>query len=117
MISPRVARDLRDEDFDVVAIKSDRPGLEAVADREVLRRGAVEHRALVTNDVLDIQLIHNRMLADGDEHYGIIFTDDSSMPRNKASNPLWVRTLKQFLAANRSEDALRNRISFLTGSR
>ena len=113
MISPRIARELRREGFDVVAVKADRPELEALADREVLRHAAVERRALVSNDVLDFQLIHNRMLANGEEHYGILFTDDGTMPRNKASMPLWVRTLKRFLEANPSEDALRNRISFL----
>jgi predicted nuclease of predicted toxin-antitoxin system len=113
MISPRIARELRREDFDVVAVKADRPELEALADREVLRHAAVERRALVSNDVLDFQLIHNRMLAGGEEHCGILFTDDAAMPRNKASIPLWVQTLKSFLEANLTDEALRNRISFL----
>ena len=113
MISPRIARDLRSEGFDVVAVKADRPSLEALADREVLRHSASEHRALVSNDVLDFQLIHNRMLAGGEDHYGVIFTDDMAMPRNKASNRLWVQTLKCFLEANSSEGALRNRVAFL----
>ena len=113
MISPRIARELRHEGFDVVAIKADRPELEALADREVLRRAADERRGLVSNDVLDFRLIHNRMLADDEEHYGILFTDDAAMPRNKASIPLWVQTLKHFLEDNPVEDALRNRVTFL----
>ena len=85
MISPKIARELRGRgDFDVQAIKGDRPDLEAVADREIVRRIAAEQRTLVTNDVLDFQLIHNQMLAAGEEHYGLIFTSDSTMPRNKA---------------------------------
>ena len=113
MISPRIARELRREGFDVVAVKADRPELEALADREVLRHAAAERRALVSNDVLDFQPIHNRMLADGEDHYGILFTDDVAMPRNKGSIPLWVQTLKGFLEANLADEALRNRISFL----
>jgi predicted nuclease of predicted toxin-antitoxin system len=113
MISPRIARELRREGFDVVAIKADRPEWEALADREVLRHAAAERRALLSNDVLDFQLIHNRMLADGEAHYGILFTDDVAMPRNKASIPFWVETLKGFLEANPTDEALRNRISFL----
>jgi predicted nuclease of predicted toxin-antitoxin system len=113
MISPRIARELRQGGFDVVAIKADRPELEALADGEVLRRATRERRALVSNDVLDFRLIHNRTLADGDEHYGILCTDDAVMPRNKASIPLWVQTLQHFLDANLAEDALRNRVSFL----
>lgn len=114
MISPKIARELRGRgDFDVQAIKGDRPDLEAVADREVVRRIAAEQRTLVTNDVLDFQLIHNQLLAAGEEHYGLIFTSDSTMPRSKASIPLWVRTLEKVLAEHPSNDALRNRVRHL----
>lgn len=113
MISPRVSRELRHGGFDVVAVKADRPELEALADAEVLRHAAAERRAVVSDDILDFQLIHNRMLAEGEKHYGILFTDDVAMPRSKASIPLWVETLKRFLEANPAEGALRNRISFL----
>jgi predicted nuclease of predicted toxin-antitoxin system len=114
MISPKIARELRGRgDFDVQAIKGDRPDLEAVADREIVRRIAVERRTLVTNDVLDFQLIHNQMLAAGEEHYGLIFTSDSSMPRNKASIPLWVSALEKVLTEPSAEDALKNRVSHL----
>jgi predicted nuclease of predicted toxin-antitoxin system len=113
MISPRIARELRQKGFDVVAVKADRPEWEALADREVLRHASAEHRALVSNDVLDFQLIHGRMLADGEGHYGILFTNDAAMPRNKASIPLWIKELSRFLDSNPGEDALRNRIAFL----
>ena len=114
MISPKIARELRGRrDFDVQAIKGDRPDLEAVADREIVRRIAAEQRTLVTNGVLDFQLIHNQMLAAGEEHYGLIFTGDSTMPRNKASIPLWVRTLKKVLTEHPASDALQNRVRHL----
>ena len=113
MISPRVARELRNKGFDVVAVKADRPEWEALPDREILRHAAAEGRALVSNDVLDFQLIHNRMMGEGHGHYGIVFTDDAAMPRNKASIPLWVKALGSFLEANRDEETLRNRIAFL----
>lgn len=114
MISPKIARELRGRgDFDVEAIKGDRPDLEAVADREIARRTAVEQRTLVTNDVLDFQLIHNQMLAAGEEHYGLIFTSDSTMPRNKTSIPLWVKTLEKVLTEHPTSDALKNRVRHL----
>lgn len=113
MISPRIARELRAKDFDVQAIKSDRPDLETVADREIVRRMAAEKRAVVTNDVLDFQLIHNQVQASGEEHYGLVFTSDATMPRNKASIPLWVKTLKELLEENPADDALRNRVRHL----
>jgi predicted nuclease of predicted toxin-antitoxin system len=114
MISPKIARELRGRgDFDVQAIKGDRPDLEAIADREIVRRIAVERRTLVTNDVLDFQLIHNQMLAAGEEHYGLIFTSDSTMPRNKASIPLGVSALEKVLTEHSAEDALKNRVRHL----
>jgi predicted nuclease of predicted toxin-antitoxin system len=113
-ISPKIARELRGRgDFDVQAIKGDRPDLEAVADREIVRRIAAEQRTLVTNDVLDFQLIHNQMLAAGEEHYGLIFTSDSTMPRNKTSIPLWVRSLAKVLTEHPADDALKNRVRHL----
>ena len=84
--------------------------MEAVADREIVRRIAAEQRTLVTNDVLDFQLIHNQMLAAGEEHYGLIFTSDSTMPRNKASIPLWVSSLAKVLTEHPANDALKNRV-------
>lgn len=115
MISPKIARELRGRGaFDVQAIKGDRPDLEAVADRDIIRRIAAEQRTLVTNDVLDFQLIHNQMLAAGEEHYGLIFTSDSTMPRNKASIPLWVNTLERVLTEHSAEDALKNRVRHLS---
>lgn len=114
MISPRIARELRRRGFDAQAIKADRPDLEALADGEVLRRAAAECRALVTNDVLDFQLLHNQLLAGEEEHYGLVFTSDATMPRNKASIPLWVKTLATLLEANPPDDALRNRVYHLS---
>jgi predicted nuclease of predicted toxin-antitoxin system len=113
MISPRIARELREKGFDVEAIKADRPDLEALADREIVRRVATDGRAIVSNDVLDFQLIHNQMQASGEEHYGMVFTSDVTMPRNKASVPLWVDALTQFLQTNPAGDALRNRVKHL----
>jgi predicted nuclease of predicted toxin-antitoxin system len=113
MISPRIARELRAAGHDVQAIKADRPELEALSDRDVLRRATAERRALVTNDVLDFRLVHNQLLADGEDHYGIVFTDDATMPRNKASIPFWLKTLGELLEANPADDALRNRVRHL----
>jgi predicted nuclease of predicted toxin-antitoxin system len=113
MISPRIARELRAEGFDVEAIKSDRPDLEAISDREIARRLSAEKRSVLTNDVLDFQLTHNQLQAAGEEHYGIVFTSDAKMPRNKASIPLWVKILSEFLEVHPADDTLRNRIRHL----
>lgn len=113
MISPKIARALRDRGLDVQAVKQDRPELESVPDREIVRRMAAERRVVVTNDVLDYQPIHDRVLTAGGEHYGMLFTYDTTMPRNKASIALWVDALEAFLADHPDEGALRNRIHHL----
>jgi predicted nuclease of predicted toxin-antitoxin system len=97
MISPRIARELRDRGHDVQAIKKDRPDLAGRSDREIVAAMALERRTLVTNDVADFQLIHDRMLAAGEEHAGMVFTFDASLPRNKAMIPLWVKRLEELL--------------------
>lgn len=113
MISPRIARALRDSDHDVQAIKGDRPDLESLADLELVRRMSAERRAIVTNNVKDFHPIHQRLIARGETHHGMAFTGDAAMPRSKAQIPLWVRALDSFLASHPDEDSLRNRIHHL----
>lgn len=113
MISPKVARELRAKGFDVQAIKADRPDLASIADQEIVRRMAAEKRTIVSNDILDFQLIHNRLLAAGEEHYGLVFTDDATIPRNKKAIRLWVDTLDELLTARPGNGALRNRVLHL----
>lgn len=78
-----------------------------------MRRMTIEHRAIVTNDIADFQAIHNRTLARSDEHYGMVFSLDATMPRNKASVPLWVQTLAEFLSEHKDEGAMQNRVHHL----
>jgi predicted nuclease of predicted toxin-antitoxin system len=113
MISPRIARELREDGHDVQAIKKDRADLNGRPDREIVRLMASERRAIVTNDVADFQPIHDRVLAAGEEHAGMIFTSDATMPRNKASIPLWVKRLDELLATYSDENTLRNRVQHL----
>ena len=113
MISPRVARELRGEGHDVQAIKHDRPDLTGRGDREIVRSMVAERRAIVTNDVADFQGIHDRLLAAGETHYGIVFTFDATMPRTKAAIPHWVQTLTGLLVAHRDKDSMRNRVHHL----
>ncbi len=110
LISPAVARDLRSRDYEVDAIKHDRPELQSLPDAEIVRRMAAERRAIVTNDIADFTPIHERIVAAGEEHYGMIFTDDAKLPRSSASVGVWVETLAAFLIAHPSDDALRNRV-------
>lgn len=113
MISPRIARELREQGHDVQAVKKDRPDLAGRGDRELVRQIATERRAIVTNDVADFQAIHNQLLATGDEHQGMVFTFDTTMPRTKDAIPQWVQALGELLAKHSSDDSLRNQIHHL----
>jgi len=113
MISWRVAGELRSRGHDVVAVKRDRPHLESRVDRTVLEAAAAEQRAVVTNNVRDYLAANARMRARGEDHYGVIYTYDDTLPRNKAAFPLWVTTLEELLRTHPADDALRNRAHHL----
>jgi predicted nuclease of predicted toxin-antitoxin system len=113
MISPRVARELREDEHDVQAIKKDRPDLASRHDREIVRQMASERRVIVTNNIADFQGIHDQFVAAGEEHHGMVFTFDATMPRTKAAIPHWVRALAGLLAEHGAADSLRNRVLHL----
>jgi predicted nuclease of predicted toxin-antitoxin system len=110
MIPPRIARELRAAGYDVQAIKKDRPELSGSAALELVRLMAVEERTIVTNDVGDFQAIHDRLIAAGDHHHGMIFTFDATLPRTKDAISSSVRTLGATLDAHAAADALRDRV-------
>lgn len=109
MISWRIAAELRQRGHDVIAVKRDRSELEQQPDGTVLEAAAAEQRAVVTYNVRDFRVAHERTLARGDTHYGVIYTFDDSLPRNKAAISLWVMTLERFLRTHEADDALLNR--------
>jgi predicted nuclease of predicted toxin-antitoxin system len=113
MISPRIARELREQGYDVQAVKQDRPDLSSRSDREIVRQMAAERRVIVTNDIADFQAIHDQFLAAGEPHYGMVFTFDAAMPRSKSAIPQWVQILAQLLAEHGDEESLRNRVHHL----
>lgn len=109
MISWRIAAELRKRGHDVVAVKRDRPELEQRPDGTVLGAASAEQRAVVTNNVRGFRVAHERVVECGEKHYGVVYTFDDSLPRNKAAISLWVTTLEQFVRAHPSDDALVNR--------
>ncbi|MGD0452009.1 MAG: DUF5615 family PIN-like protein [Solirubrobacteraceae bacterium] len=113
MISPRIARELRESGHDVHAFKKDRPDLASRSDRDLVRQMAAEQRAIVTNDIADFQAIHDQFAAAGDEHAGMIFTFDATMPRTKDAIPYWVRALSTLLGEHSEDGALPNRVLHL----
>jgi predicted nuclease of predicted toxin-antitoxin system len=113
MIPPQVARGLREARYDVQAIKWDRNDLLGSSDLDLVRCMATERRTIVTNDIDDFQKIHDQFLATGDEHHGMIFTFDATMPRTKDAIPQWVQTLTELLTEHTDVGSLRNRVHHL----
>lgn len=113
MISPRIARELRELGHDVQAVKKDRPDLVSRSDRELVRQMAAEQRAIVTNDIADFQAIHDQFVAAGDEHPGLLFTFDATMPRTKDAVSQWVQVLSGLLGEHSDDVSLVNQVHHL----
>lgn len=111
-LSPEIARQLRSRRHDVEAA-AERPDLVSLPDGELFARMAAERRAIVTNNVPDYVQLFNAALRNGEEHYGLLFTDDRSMPRGRHTIGLFVRVLDELLEAHPAEDALRNQLRWL----
>jgi hypothetical protein len=105
--SPEIARQLRNRGHDVIAV-AERPDLTSLSDRDILVRGASERRAVVTNNVGDFARLFHEFLSFEVDHFGIIFTDDRSMPRNKSGVGLFVKVLDGVLTTLPADDGLRN---------
>ncbi len=113
MISPRIARELREIGHDVQAVKKDRPDLVGRSDRELVRMMAAEGRVIVTNDIADFQAIHDQIMGTGGQHDGMVFTFDATMPRSKKSIDQWVTALAELIDSYSDGGSLRNRVLHL----
>lgn len=114
MLSPKIARQLRRRSHDVASIQEEHLHLQGAPDSDVLEQAAEERRAIVTNNIRDFMPLHRRWLIEGRRHYGIVLSDDKSLPRSHRSIGLWVRTLDHFLSTHLADDALVNGIHFLS---
>jgi len=48
-----------------------------------------------------------------EDHHGVIYSYDDTLPRHRAAFPLWVSALERFLEAHPVENALMNRVHHL----
>jgi len=77
MLSPAIARKLRERGNDVEAVAG-HPDRAALPDPEVMELARAEHRAVVTNNVRDFRPLHNEAIAPGGPgHFGVIFMPGS----------------------------------------
>jgi hypothetical protein len=88
-------------------------GLEGVDDESLLTAAVAQDRALLTNNVRDFALLARQWAARGDDHLGLAFTPDTSMPRARETMGLYVERLGELFEQNPGDEALRNRILWL----
>lgn len=73
MLSPAIAELLRARGHDVEAIRGRAPH-EALSDGEVMELARFEHRAVVTNNLVDFRPLHHEAIAPGGPgHLGMVF--------------------------------------------
>ena len=83
MLSADIAEQLRVRGHDVEAINR-HPQHEALSDGEVLDVARAEHRAVVTNNLVDFRVLHHEAITPGGAgHFGMVFMP-STYRRTKA---------------------------------
>jgi hypothetical protein len=114
--SPEIARQLRARGHDVVAV-TERAELIGLDDDELIRRMAQERRAIMTNNVKDFVPLATRTAVAADDHSGLLFTSDKSMPRRNDTIGRFVNALDEFLQPHQGDDdTYRNQIQWLSAS-
>jgi predicted nuclease of predicted toxin-antitoxin system len=111
--SPEIARQLRARGHDVVAV-AERAGLVGLSDEDLLRRMAQEQRAIMTNNVKDFMPLATRAAVAADDHYGLLFTSDRSMPRRSDTIGRFVDALDGFLRRHGDKESYRNQVQWLS---
>lgn len=109
MISPAVARGLRNRGHDVVATAE--RGAPGASDAAQLAFAIRERRALVTYNIGDFITLSKAAAYSGCDHWGIILISDRSVPGSRVGQ--LVRSLDLLLRDETDEDALKNRTIFL----
>lgn len=110
--SPQIAVELREAGFDVTSIK-ERPDLVGMPDAELLAAVTADRRALLTENVRDVRPLVDTLAAEGQSHYGVVFTAHRTMPRSTQTIGMYVRALTGLLARFPGDDDFRNAVEWL----
>ena len=81
-------------------------GWTALDDEALFEAWIAEQRALLTNNAQHLRPIATRLILEGRHHYGLVLTDDTTMPRRIAYIGLYVKSLADLLAAHPDDVAL-----------
>jgi predicted nuclease of predicted toxin-antitoxin system len=82
MIGPRVAQELRARGLDVIAV-AEGADLRALPDDAVLDVAREDGRAVVTLNIGDFARLHQRSLAEGRRHPGMVMVTAHAFPQNR----------------------------------
>lgn len=105
--SREIAGALRPLGHDVVAV-AERPELAGLPDAQLLLLMTAERRGIVTENWAHFARLLRQAVEDGLEHYGVVFTSRTQLPRGRRTIGLFVRVLDELLRANPADDALLN---------
>jgi hypothetical protein len=83
------------------------------ADRDVLQWATEHQRCLLTENVKDFMPLHRELMAQGDHHAGLVFTDPGQFPRSTAAIGLFVISLDFFIRSRPDDDLLVDRVEWL----
>jgi predicted nuclease of predicted toxin-antitoxin system len=106
-----IAIQLRAAGHDVAAVLE--LGMTGTADEALLAFAAAHGRALLTNNVRDFATIARLWATGGQDHCGLLFTSDESLPRGRGTIGLYIEVLSALLDAHAAEDALLNQVRWL----
>lgn len=82
MFHPRIATELGARGHDCVAVVAD-PALRESPDVELVAHAAAEHRAIVTNNVVDFERLRRQRTAAGEPMPPLVYTSDATFPRDR----------------------------------
>jgi hypothetical protein len=82
-------------------------------DEALLALCVAEQRALLTNNVGDFMAIARGWAVRGQQHSGLVFTSDASLPRTRAMIGTYVKLIDALLRENPKPDAYIDRIHWL----
>ena len=105
MLTPSIARGLRDCGFDAVTVLELR--LEGTPDASLLRIARDARRTIVTKNVRDFRRLQQQAFGDGDGHFGLILLA-RDIDTSRAATGRLVRTLAEIAAGHPGDDSLRN---------
>ncbi len=104
--SAAIATKLRGAGHDVTTVQGNAP-LEGSDDALLMHAAFAQGRALVTNNARHFVPLAREWAARDDQHFGLIFTSDESLPRSRRTIGLYVERLDALLERHPADQALR----------